>query len=106
MTQTMTTDPATKMQLRLPLSLKTHLDKTATQRGIASSLLIRQAIVAYLELPPKNAVMKPPGDPRAKQQRANDKRKQAMRALKILQKTNPELLAKIAADPTLKGKAG
>lgn len=95
-------DPVTKLQLRLPASLKSTLDVAASQRRISSSLLIRLAITSYLGLSANQAQFKTPITRQEKESRANNKRKLANKALRYLAKHEPLKFAAIVQEVTTK----
>lgn len=93
----MTDHQSTKYQLRIPITLKAAIEQAAATTSKTPSQLVRDAIVAYLDLEPSRARMQPPPIPtKEKAKRANDKRKIALKALKHLQRTNPKLLEELA----------
>lgn len=93
----MTDHQSTKYQLRIPIALKAAIEQAAATTRITPSQLVRDALVAYLDLSPTQARMQPPPIPtKEKAKRANDKRRIALKALKHLQRTNPSLLAELA----------
>lgn len=105
-TNTTPTPITTKYQLRIPVALKLAVEQAAQTQRITPSQLVRNALVAHLDLTPQESLVTPPPiTNREKTKRANDKRKIALKALKHLQRTNPALLQELAAKMQKEGAA-